>query len=369
MAVRSFNFIYTSSLPASADLECGDHLRVIQDHYLDCLQGFVEAGPFAVSTQAPSTRFGELLLLLPQLQSAAELLLNSKMFYVPFLLNSLSLPDEGGKETTASSSSSSFAAPATISATAVGGLLEAGSDSASTTMPPPRNDTDHRSGVALSLSGRPVTPRQQQQSVLSQQQHPTMPQHQALPPQTQPRHQDLSEEPETKRSRVDQGIDAERRKKTTPAASPSPSPLSHAHNPRRDDDNDVERLPSQQQQQRGQSVGEEMGSQMEDGENLVGRQVVDTDPSSMDVGAERPPKMTSVNPPAEEGTAIVASVTKTESPMISPAPNGYYSDLGSNKLRQLLEAPKDAAVMRSCDASVVGAVAGTNASVFHGAIR
>ena len=61
---------------------------------MDCLQGFVESATHPSALGTPSTRFGELLLLLPQIQSAAELLLNSKMFYVPFLLNSLNLPEE-----------------------------------------------------------------------------------------------------------------------------------------------------------------------------------------------------------------------------------------------------------------------------------
>jgi hypothetical protein len=91
---------------------------------LDALQGFVEGGPQADSqglsqgslhSQSPSTRFGELLLLLPQLQSAAELLLRSKMFYVPFLLNSLTLPDEEEKPSTEAQKNAQSSVPSSLS--------------------------------------------------------------------------------------------------------------------------------------------------------------------------------------------------------------------------------------------------------------
>nr|CAD7454555.1 unnamed protein product [Timema tahoe] len=58
-------------------------LETIQDRYMSCLRSFVEHN----SSQNP-TRFHELLVRLPEVQSAAALLLESKMFYVPFLLNS-----------------------------------------------------------------------------------------------------------------------------------------------------------------------------------------------------------------------------------------------------------------------------------------
>ena len=105
----------------SADVQCGEHLLGIQDHYLDCLQGFVEAGPKSGGHGLPSTRFGELLLLLPQLQSAAELLLNSKMFYVPFLLNSLNLPEEEAMDTTGAATAVSRQASAALSPVERGG--------------------------------------------------------------------------------------------------------------------------------------------------------------------------------------------------------------------------------------------------------
>ncbi len=43
-----------------------------------------------LEVQAPMSpnRFGELILLIPQVQSAASLLLKNKMIWVPFLLNS-----------------------------------------------------------------------------------------------------------------------------------------------------------------------------------------------------------------------------------------------------------------------------------------
>ncbi|XP_063972532.1 hormone receptor 4 isoform X1 [Diachasmimorpha longicaudata] len=58
-------------------------LEQIQDRYMSCLRSFVEHS----APQQPG-RFHDLLLRLPEVQSAATLLLESKMFYVPFLLNS-----------------------------------------------------------------------------------------------------------------------------------------------------------------------------------------------------------------------------------------------------------------------------------------
>ncbi|EEB12648.1 orphan nuclear receptor nr6a1, putative [Pediculus humanus corporis] len=60
-----------------------NELEAIQDRYMMCLKSFVEHS----FPQQPA-RFHELLLRLPEIQSAASLLLESKMFYVPFLLNS-----------------------------------------------------------------------------------------------------------------------------------------------------------------------------------------------------------------------------------------------------------------------------------------
>ncbi|KAL0112266.1 hypothetical protein PUN28_011961 [Cardiocondyla obscurior] len=58
-------------------------LEQIQERYMSCLRSFVEHS----APQQPS-RFHDLLVRLPEVQSAATLLLESKMFYVPFLLNS-----------------------------------------------------------------------------------------------------------------------------------------------------------------------------------------------------------------------------------------------------------------------------------------
>ncbi|XP_033227993.1 hormone receptor 4 isoform X2 [Belonocnema kinseyi] len=58
-------------------------LEQIQDRYVNCLKSFIEHS----APQHPS-RFNELIGRLPEVQSAATLLLESKMFYVPFLLNS-----------------------------------------------------------------------------------------------------------------------------------------------------------------------------------------------------------------------------------------------------------------------------------------
>ncbi|XP_059479904.1 hormone receptor 4 isoform X2 [Neocloeon triangulifer] len=61
---------------------CGE-LEMIQERYMNCLKCYVEHS----FPQQPG-RFQELLVRLPEVQSAAALLLESKMFYVPFLLNS-----------------------------------------------------------------------------------------------------------------------------------------------------------------------------------------------------------------------------------------------------------------------------------------
>ncbi|KYN13707.1 Hormone receptor 4 [Trachymyrmex cornetzi] len=58
-------------------------LEQIQERYMSCLRSFVEHS----APQQPG-RFHDLLVRLPEVQSAATLLLESKMFYVPFLLNS-----------------------------------------------------------------------------------------------------------------------------------------------------------------------------------------------------------------------------------------------------------------------------------------
>jgi len=50
---------------------------------MQCLQSYVEHN----YPQSPG-RFSDLLTRLPEVQAAATLLLDSKMFYVPFLLNS-----------------------------------------------------------------------------------------------------------------------------------------------------------------------------------------------------------------------------------------------------------------------------------------
>ncbi|XP_027207779.1 hormone receptor 4 isoform X6 [Penaeus vannamei] len=58
-------------------------LEVIQDRYMNCLRSFCE-------THYPSqpTRYQDLLVRLPDIQAAAAKLLETKMLYVPFLLNS-----------------------------------------------------------------------------------------------------------------------------------------------------------------------------------------------------------------------------------------------------------------------------------------
>ncbi|XP_065170854.1 hormone receptor 4 isoform X3 [Atheta coriaria] len=58
-------------------------LENIQERYMTCLRAYTQH----ICPQQPS-RFQELLVRLPEVQSAAALLLESKMFYVPFLLNS-----------------------------------------------------------------------------------------------------------------------------------------------------------------------------------------------------------------------------------------------------------------------------------------
>lgn len=58
-------------------------LEQIHDRYMNCLRTFTEYN----FPQEPN-RVEELLVKLPEVQEAAGLLLESKMFYVPFLLNS-----------------------------------------------------------------------------------------------------------------------------------------------------------------------------------------------------------------------------------------------------------------------------------------
>ncbi|KAL1132017.1 hypothetical protein AAG570_011627, partial [Ranatra chinensis] len=58
-------------------------LETIQERYMTCLRTYVEH-----SSPNQPNRFHDLLVRLPEVQSAASLLLESKMFYVPFLLNS-----------------------------------------------------------------------------------------------------------------------------------------------------------------------------------------------------------------------------------------------------------------------------------------
>lgn len=55
----------------------------VQDRYTNALQQYI-----AVHHPDEPNRFGELLLRLPEIQSASALLLKSKMIYVPFLLTS-----------------------------------------------------------------------------------------------------------------------------------------------------------------------------------------------------------------------------------------------------------------------------------------
>lgn len=58
-------------------------LETIHERYMTCLRVYTQhMYPQQV------TRFQDLLVRLPEIQSAASLLLESKMFYVPFLLNS-----------------------------------------------------------------------------------------------------------------------------------------------------------------------------------------------------------------------------------------------------------------------------------------
>ncbi|KAF5294297.1 hypothetical protein FQA39_LY13441 [Lamprigera yunnana] len=61
----------------------GADLENIQERYMTCLRAYTQH----IYPEQPS-RFQELLIRLPEVQSAAALLLESKMFYVPFLLNS-----------------------------------------------------------------------------------------------------------------------------------------------------------------------------------------------------------------------------------------------------------------------------------------
>ena len=72
-----FNFLF------SADKDDKVVISRIQDLYMNALQAYLE-----VHSPANPNKFGELILLIPQVQSAASLLLKNKMIWVPFLLNS-----------------------------------------------------------------------------------------------------------------------------------------------------------------------------------------------------------------------------------------------------------------------------------------
>ncbi|XP_022919600.2 hormone receptor 4 [Onthophagus taurus] len=68
---------------ARAGVTGSPELENIQERYMTCLRAYTQH----IYPQDP-TRFQDLLVRLPEVQSAAALLLESKMFYVPFLLNS-----------------------------------------------------------------------------------------------------------------------------------------------------------------------------------------------------------------------------------------------------------------------------------------
>merc|ERR1719200_108559 len=59
-------------------------LNVIHEKYLACLRSFAKK-----HFPNQPNRVDDLLVRLPEVQVAASLLLESKMFYVPFLLNSM----------------------------------------------------------------------------------------------------------------------------------------------------------------------------------------------------------------------------------------------------------------------------------------
>lgn len=66
-----------------ANATSSNELETIQERYMACLRAYTQH----ICPHQPN-RFQELLIRLPEVQSAAALLLESKMFYVPFLLNS-----------------------------------------------------------------------------------------------------------------------------------------------------------------------------------------------------------------------------------------------------------------------------------------
>ncbi|XP_066251404.1 hormone receptor 4 [Euwallacea similis] len=67
--------------PASGS--SSNELETIHERYMTCLRVYTQH-----MYPQQTTRFQDLLVRLPEIQSAAALLLESKMFYVPFLLNS-----------------------------------------------------------------------------------------------------------------------------------------------------------------------------------------------------------------------------------------------------------------------------------------
>ncbi|KAL3871784.1 hypothetical protein ACJMK2_039761 [Sinanodonta woodiana] len=66
---------YTGTIP-------NKQLEYVQDKYSTALQDFIRE-----QFSAEPNRYGELLLLLPHIQTASALLLQSKMIYIPFFLN------------------------------------------------------------------------------------------------------------------------------------------------------------------------------------------------------------------------------------------------------------------------------------------
>lgn len=75
--ITMLNQAKPSSSSGSSELE------IIHERYMTCLRVYTQH-----MYPQQTTRFQDLLVRLPEIQSAASLLLESKMFYVPFLLNS-----------------------------------------------------------------------------------------------------------------------------------------------------------------------------------------------------------------------------------------------------------------------------------------
>lgn len=82
LKLQYLHFLLTYSIKFSEEVQDQRELEAINDRYKKALRVFVE-NRFPQQT----TRFAELLSCIPEVQAAATLVVQSKMFYVPLFLN------------------------------------------------------------------------------------------------------------------------------------------------------------------------------------------------------------------------------------------------------------------------------------------